>query len=205
MSHSPTAAAKDRLAFDKWDRLGLRVTLWFIALATATALVGIPVLRWFQDESLAVPFTSEVQVAQLDAAGIAHGAATYDLLIDHPTPGQRLLDLVPGAVTLAVTGAVIALVLRFLRVIGDGDPFAPGQVRRLRQIAGLLLIGVPVIVLVQLGCTAVLLDGLSIQRPGPEIEFGVPWLPLLVGLCVALIAEAFKTGASLRADVEGLV
>lgn len=42
MQAPKTTEPKDRLAFDKWDQLGLRITLWAIALASVAGFVGIP-------------------------------------------------------------------------------------------------------------------------------------------------------------------
>lgn len=39
----------------------------------------------------------------------------------------------------------------------------------------------------------------------PTASISLPWLPIVAGLIVALIAQAFVAGAALRDDVEGLV
>ena len=37
------------------------------------------------------------------------------------------------------------------------------------------------------------------------VSMTLPWLPMTIGLVAALIAEAFKVGAKLSDDVDGLI
>lgn len=205
MQAPKTTEPKDWLAFDKWDQLGLRITLWAIPLASIAGFVGIPLLRWARGESLPVPFVSRVRVPELDARGVEHSAADYLIQVEDPSIGQRLLDLLPGLLlaALVVVGAVA--IRRIARAIGDGDPFAPGQVGRLRLVAGLLMIGAPVVGVVDLFSRGAILAGTDLGGLPPATTLSFPALPVLVGLCLALIAEAFKVGTRLREDVDGLV
>ncbi len=196
---------KDWFAFDRWDRAGLTGLLGLTVLATAVAQVIGPIIGWMRGDALRVPFTSAITVPELDAAGQAYSGGSYDLVVADPTTTQRLLDLVPGVLLLAIVAAICWLTLRLLRDIGAGEPFSPGNVTRLRAIAGLLLIGVPVHFFTRLPLNGAILGGLDLGTLPPAAWMELPWLPFVLGMCVALVAEAFKTGARLREDSEGLI
>ncbi|QIM22609.1 DUF2975 domain-containing protein [Phycicoccus sp. HDW14] len=90
-----------------------------------------------------------------------------------------------------------------MRDVAAGDPFRPANVTRLRVLAGLVAIALPA---VWFGRASV--DAAALTRLGPDLVvlvLDLPWLPVLAGTFVALLAEAFKLGGRLRDDVEGLV
>ena len=88
-----------------------------------------------------------------------------------------------------------------------GAPFSRRNTRRLGFIALLILIGGTGSQLLDLASThaAVSAAGLS----GPHSPFSTPeqsWhLPVVATLAVLALAEAFRVGTRLRAEVEGLV
>lgn len=200
-----TPPPTDRLAFDRADRVGLTVTMWVIGSAAIAADVANPLWQWARGAAQHVPFFSPVTVPELDRVGQKHGLAAYDLVLGHPSTGQRLLGLVPGVLTAAVVAAACVLILRIMRPIGAGDPFAPGQVRRLRTLAFVLMIGPVVAMFARLSCQGAIVGGLDLGGLDPGVSLDIPWFPLIVGLCLGLVAEGFKVGAQLRDDVEGLV
>lgn len=181
---------RDLFAFDRSDGVGLTVLL---------------VLAWVRGEALPVPYSSPVTVAGLDAVRQRHTEGRYDLLVADPSTAQRLLDLVPGALlaTLVVAGTVV--LLRVMRDIGAGEPFAPVNVTRLRVLAALLLLGVPLAELARTVGIGAILSGLELGPLPVTAEFTLPWAALVTGLVTALLAEAFRAGSQLRADLEGLV
>ena len=144
-----------------------------------------------------MPFFSQVEVPGLAGTGLGHRDARYDLLVDDPTASQRLLDLLPGLGYLVIVVLAGYLVLRVMRDIGRGDPFRPHNVRRLRALAALLAFGWPVVVFAEVTCRFTLVSGLDLGDLGPRAAFDVPVLPLVVGITVALVAEAFKAGSRL--------
>mgnify|MGYP001765286868 CR=1 FL=1 len=193
------------LEFDRSDRIGLVVTLFAIAIAAVGMLVVAPLIAWARGETLPVPFLSEVQIPALDSAGVDHSEAAYMLLLEDASTGQRLLALAPDLAMAVLVLCCVALVLWIVRTIGAGDPFAPGQVGRLRGVAALLAFGVPVIEFARLPFMGGVLSGVDLGGLDPGVTITIPWLPIVVGLCVALLAEAFRAGARLRDDVEGLI
>ncbi len=205
MTSTRKTPPRDRLAFDRADRVGLIATMWVIGLAGVAANIAGPLWAWARGAALHVPFFSPVTVPELDRVGLTHGPAAYDLSLAHPSAGQRLLDLAPGVLIAAVSVAACVLVLRVMRPIGAGDPFAPGQVRRLRTLAFVLMIGPVVAMFARLSCQGAIVGGLDLGGLDPGVSLDIPWFPLIVGLFLGLVAEGFKVGAQLRDDVEGLV
>lgn len=201
----PATQPRDLFAFDRWDRLGLRLLLGAVCLASVVALVAAPIAGWLRGDPLAVPFASRVVVPELDAVGLSHGIGDYDLRVRDVTTGQRLLDLIPGVINAALVIGAAYLMLRFLRAVAGGETFAPQQVWRLRGIAGIMVVGAPVVEFARMSCTGALLGSVDLGGLAPALTIPLPWLAIVVGMCVALVAEAFKVGTALRDDVDGLV
>jgi hypothetical protein len=129
------------------------------------------------------------------------------LVVAHPTSGQMLLrslsDVGPAA--LAVGG--LWLGRRFLRDVLDGNPFGDAAVRRLRELAFLILIGGSVVSLADYVLRQALFSDLPQVAPlnvGME-GFGLPVGPALLSLGVFVLAEVFAYGARLREDVEATI
>ena len=164
-----------------------------------------PLTEWASGEPLTAEVLSAVTVPQLDATGVDYGPASYDVVLADPSAGQRLLALAPGVLaTLLVLLACWCLVL-VLRTVAAGDPFEPLNVTRLRVVAAVLVIGWPVVFFLQMAVQGALLGSLDLG--GLDVSFGLdlPWVPVLAGMVIAMLAEAFKAGSRLRDDVDGLV
>lgn len=194
---------RDRLAFDRYDRGGLAALLGLISIGAVATTVAAPLAGWVQGRDLRVPYFSDIEVPALEGTGLGHGPGNYDLIIPDPTAIQRVLDLLPGLGWLVLVLAGCWIVLKVMGDIGRGDPFQPRNVRRLRGLAGLLVIGWPVLAGLEVLASFVITTGLDLGDLGQT--FTVPLLPMLVGLVVALLAEAFNAGSRLRDDVDGLV
>lgn len=205
MGSTKAAGRRDWFAFDRTDRVGLTVLLWIVGAVTVLAMTVAPVVEWLRGDALTVPFLTKVSVPELDTVGTAYGEGEVPLSLADPSVGQRLADLLPGVLVAAVTVASIWLLLRVLRAIGSGDPFGPGQVRRLRVLAGLLILGPAIAWGVGLVAHGILLGGVDLGGLPITVETELPWMPMIAGLVVALVAEAFKVGSGLRDDVEGLI
>ncbi len=191
--------------FDRSDRWGLTALLALVAVGAALAGVVGPVLDWVAGRPVAVGTVGPVVVPALDAVGTRYGDGEYDVLLTGVGVGQRLLDLLPG---VALTGLVVlgcVLVQRLMRGVAAGDAFDPRNVARLRGLALLLALGAPVVWFARVTCDLALLSGADLGAGGPGVLVELPWLPMLVGMVLALIAEAFRAGTRLRDDVEGLV
>ncbi len=196
---------RDWLTFDRSDRWGLAGLLLLAALAALVGWVVGPLVDWAEGRALPLEVFSEVSVPALDATGVSHGLGSYDVYLEDPTAGQRLLSLLPGLLWLGLVVTGCLLVFRVMRSIAAGDPFEPANVRRLRILAGVLVLGAPVAFFTELSIQGGLIGQVDLGALAPGFTFSPPWLAMIGGMVVALLAEAFKAGSRLREDVEGLV
>lgn len=129
------------------------------------------------------------------------------VLIPDPTTEQMLLrsatDL--GPVALLIAG--LWILRRFMRAVLAGDPFGGANVRRLRAIGFLLVVGAPIVMIVNHLLRVALFDNFP---PYPSVNLGIegisiPGNYLLGGLGVFILAEVFAYGLRLREDVEATI
>ncbi len=196
---------RDLLAFDRFDRWGLVVLLGAVALGAILAGVVEPLADWVAGAPLTPVTESAVTVPPLDAAGVGYGPASYTVDAVDPSVGLRLLHLAPGVLGALLVVISCWCVVLLLRTVAAGDPFDPVNITRLRVVAFALVLGAPVVYLLQVVGDARALAGLDLG--GLEVTFtlSIPWVPLVAGMVVAMLAEAFKAGSRLRDDVDGLV
>jgi hypothetical protein len=108
-------------------------------------------------------------------------------------------DLPEGMVVLAI----LWLVRGLLKSVRDGDPFLMANVNRLRAIAAVVLVGVPLahylksVFAQELAATA----GLA----APPTALSLPGNVLLGGLAILVLSEVFAEGIRLRDDLEGTI
>ncbi|WP_017539800.1 DUF2975 domain-containing protein [Nocardiopsis halophila] len=198
----------------RWDRndgRALMAVLWVAAVLMGGLAVALPIAR------MAGIGVSEVRIpVELDRAvsapaglsgdGIAvEGTREAALVVTDPSLGQRLLTEGPTLLSGALALAVLVLVIRMAATLRDGDAFAPANPRRLQMVAGLVLAGTVAVPLVR----ALAVDRLSAQAPAVSeavvFGFGVSLTPLVAGLVIAALSEAFRQGVKLREDTEGLI
>lgn len=204
-SSAGVGPGRDWLAFDRFDRWGLAAMLGLVVVGAVVFWVVDPIVGWMRGEPLTPGMSSAVTVPQLDATGVGYGSADYAVDLVDPSVGQRLLDLAPGLAVTVLVGIVSWCLVGLLRTVGAGDPFEPRNVTRLRAVAGVLMLGVPVVLVLQEAVRGLLLADLDLGGLDVSFFVTVPWLPLVSGLVVALLSEAFKAGSRLRDDVDGLV
>ncbi len=204
--HSGSGAPRrDVLAFDRFDRWGLVFLLGAVALGAILAGVVEPLADWVTGAPLTPLADTAVTVPQLDAAGIGYGQASYAVDAVDPSTGQRLLALAPGLLTAVLVVLACWCIVLLLRTVASGDPFDPLNVTRLRVVAGVLVLGAPVVYVLQVVSDAMVLTSLDVAGLDTTFTLEIPWVPMLAGLVVAMLAEAFKAGSRLRDDVDGLV
>ena len=152
--------------------------------------------------------------AQLDPAQVdlpdgvrLQGWPDISLEIEDPTTQQILhsaaMDLGPWL--LFVAG--LWLLWGLARSVRRGDPFGRQNVKRLRGLGFLLVLGAPVVELFNSAVRGSLLNELP---PGRFGDFGMagfelPAAALLGGLSAFILAEVFAYGLRLREDVEGTI
>jgi DUF2975 family protein len=123
--------------------------------------------------------------------------------IEDARPNQVFVSAGRDLVAVTLVVAVLWLLRLLLRSVRDGDPFTTANVRRLRAIGFLLVVGAPVAYLVTKGCEQWLASSSTAGELGTS--FTLPGAGPIAGLGVFVLAEVFAHGARLRADVEGTV
>ena len=131
--------------------------------------------------------------------------------ITSPTNREQRLAFAIDLLALLLWIAVLWFMRGIVRSVRNGDPFTGPNVRRLRAIAALLIVGV---LAAQFGQTALqdeLLEPYSrardaLDKPGlrpPDRDF--PEFALLCGLGLFVLAQVFAHGVRLRDDVAATI
>ena len=79
---------KDRLAFDKTDRISLLVLMGVIGAIVVARTVILPIAGWIAGDPIVLPFLSPINVPQLDAAGVDYTLGTYGVQLADPSTYQ---------------------------------------------------------------------------------------------------------------------
>jgi hypothetical protein len=124
--------------------------------------------------------------------------------IEDARPNQVLVAFGRDLVAVTLVVAILWQLRLLLRSVRDGDPFTGANVRRLRAIGLLLVLGAPVAALVMQACDQWLASTATTGGLG-FVKLSFPSGGPVAGLGVFVLAEVFAHGARLRADVEGTV
>jgi hypothetical protein len=124
-----------------------------------------------------------------------------------PTTKQMLLRSLIDLGPLIVFTGGLYLLDGFMLSVKEGDPFGSANVRRLRRIGFLLVLGAPLVELINSALRTALFDAAPASRFDGvgSAGFTLPVGALLGGLGAFILAEVFAYGLSLREDVEGTV
>jgi hypothetical protein len=143
------------------------------------------------------------QVATLPPTVDRPATVPVTVHIEDARPNQILAVLVRDLSVVALVVAVLWMLRLLLRSVRDGDPFTTENVRRLRVIGFLLIIGAPLVEFVMRACDQWLASTSKVRDLGTS--FHIPGAGPIAGLGVLVLAEVFAHGARLRADVDGTV
>jgi Protein of unknown function (DUF2975) len=129
------------------------------------------------------------------------------LELNHPSTKQRLLADLQYIGPFFLLVGVLWILREFARSVTEDDPFGAGNVRRLRTLGFLLVIGAPVVEVVNHALRTSLSNTLESSAYGGVgfPGFSVPFFALLGGLGAFVLAEVFAYGVRLREDVEGTI
>jgi hypothetical protein len=190
------------------------LVLVFAALFGAAVVVSIGVGIARHGDSLLYGHVLHVplQVSPDDVAGLPRdvrlrGWPDVDVRVTAPTTEQTLLRSAQDVGPLLLLVAGLWLLRGFLRSVLEGDPFGAANVGRLRRIGFILVLGAPLVGLLDYGLREQLFGNLPAH---PALNLGLPGftLPgnaLLGGLGAFILAEVLAYGLRLREDVEGTV
>lgn len=196
-----TRQDRDRFRFDRLDRLATVVLLW-LAVAAAAAYPLLIALDWVRGRHVTLAGVP-VEVAP-DAAGagqVVDGLTEAHVLVGDISAGQLALLLVGPVLAVAAVASGAVLLVRFLRDLAAGTPFAPANVTRLRVVAVLLMLTPVGAGLLYSVARAQIMDPAG--TTSVVFSFTPAWF--VAGLLVAAVAQAFVAGARLQDDVDGLV
>jgi hypothetical protein len=184
--------------------LGLvNLGLVLLAIGAVVAIVGL-----FGNGHLSVNAEYPQSEIRLPPGVSLKNNPRVSLDVGHPTSRQRLLSFAEAV----VTGALIAVGLWLLRGIAVSvrahDPFNAANVRRLRGLAVLLILGTPVAGVINELLQYQLVNSLPSARYGDAMPSGGLNLPLpamLAGVGAFILGEVFAYGVRLREDVEATI
>ncbi|MBG0814805.1 DUF2975 domain-containing protein [Planomonospora sp. ID82291] len=125
------------------------------------------------------------------------------LAVIDPDLSQRFLLVLPDLLLTVALSAVAVILLQTVRTFREGDPFIPGNARRLAAI-GFLLLGIAGIPQVEALSLNLLLSGTPLEDLSVFAGEDFSWA-LFTGFAVLALAEVFRQGGRLRADTQGLV
>ncbi|MGY1858372.1 DUF2975 domain-containing protein [Modestobacter sp. SYSU DS0290] len=138
---------------------------------------------------------------------VLNGGDQLQLAAWDSTIPEQMLSRGDAAVTGLAVGVAAWLLRPLLASVAAGRPFGRGNARRLGGLSVVVLVaGYVGPLLPQVGALLVL-DRLGLTDPGSPFVLGLEFSfgPLLVGLLLLVLAEAFRQGERLDRDVAGLV
>ena len=178
----------------------------------AVASVGVGLARHGDSLLYGDPLPVPLELSPDDVGPLPHGVElvtwpAVNVKVADPTTEQMLLRSATDFGPLVLFIAGLWLLRAFLRTVLDGDPFGARNVQRLRGIGFLLVVGAP---LVQLLDHALRVSLFNVLPPYPSIDLGsegltIPGNALLAGLGAFILAEVFAYGSRLREDVEATI
>jgi len=95
------------------------------------------------------------------------------------------------------------LLRKLLISVRDGEPFVRRNAVRLRALAFLVLVGVPVARLISSVCESKLASSAGLTSRGAS--FSLPGEAVVAGLVILVLGEVFAAGVRMREDLEGTV
>jgi hypothetical protein len=188
--------------------------LWFAIAFGVFALVSVGVGLARHGDSLLYGDTLSVplQLSPDDVGRLPSGVRTsgwldVSLEVKDPTTKQMVLRSAQDLTLVALMIAVLWQLQGFARSVVHGAPFGARNVERLRRIGFLLVLGGPVVALLNSALRTSLYSELPPVR-GTDLAvagFSLPGGAMLGGLGAFILAEVFAYGTRLREDVEATV
>lgn len=183
----------------------------FVALQSFLFVYGLirfvvePVLAWFRNDPVAVPFHAEAKVTDATLAHVdfdSNAGLTADIA---PHGSARMALLLLSLLAFLVLVIALWKIRMIGRAVVTGEPFTKANVARWRVLAGCAVFGGLVWPLAQH-----LLNVWVAETAYPAVggtldpvcfDFG-----MLLAACVCvLMAEGFSHGAAMREDLEGVI
>lgn len=125
-----------------------------------------------------------------------------------PSSTQRFWYLVAEVLVFVAIAAIAGTLARMVASARSESPFTQANVRRLRFIGVLLLVGAPLASLTEWLCLKSMVGSstLAEQVQTPDYRFiDVPLWTMAVGAAVLVLAAVWRRGVRMAYDVQGLV
>ena len=121
-----------------------------------------------------------------------------------PSVEQRLLWVSWRASIPLLAAGALWLVLLIVRSVRHADPFTETNARRLRWLAVLVAVGGTLISVLGTVLRRWLLDNSGAGNIVAR-DWLVSWIPLLIGLLIAVLAQVWSHGVEMRNELEDVV
>jgi hypothetical protein len=121
-----------------------------------------------------------------------------------PSASQRLLWVSWRASIPLLAAGALWLVLLIVRSLRNADPFSRINARRLRLLAALVAVGGTLSSVLGALLRRWLLDTSGAANIVVR-DWSASWVPLLVGLMIAVLAQVWSHGVDMRDDLEDVV
>lgn len=176
--------------------LGTLFTLYFVGSAALSAIRG---------NRHDVTVHQEFDVDSLDSLppNTVTDKVPVSFVVQDASPEQVWYSVGRDVAPAVLVLSILWLLRGLLNSVREGDPFNGSNVRRLRTIGLLLLVGAPIAELVRSGFEQALSS--STTGTGSGLSFSIPGGGLIAGLGVFVLAQVFAHGVRLREDTEGTV
>lgn len=201
--------AKDPLKFDDTDFTLTKLIAAGVTGLTAVISIVNPVIAWVSGD----PFVTQLDGVDVAPAGggkpgvtLTHSPELTAEIAD-AGPGLWLASLAPSVLFVALLGLVVWLLWQLLDDVQAGRPFAAINVKRMRGIAMVIIVGAALMFVVQ-GIVNGVMSQAALEGSTMFFSYDTSLSDLLlpgVGFLLAALAEAFRRGIELESEVEGLV
>jgi hypothetical protein len=184
----------------------LAITIVFVVMTIAATTLG-------SERTVIFEATAPLNEKLLPAGVFPTSEQRTAMVVEKPTDRERRLKLFIDLVPLLLALPVLWLLRGIARSVRDGDPFGQVNVRRLRAIGVLLIVGIPAAHYIGQALQRALAEPYmrspfeSVTTRGllpPDDDF-FPWTALLSGLGAFVLAQVFAHGVRLREDVESTI
>jgi hypothetical protein len=199
-------------------RRGTGFATWCLLLVAVVAIVvavAAPLVQLAMDGgTVPVTLADPEAVRELDVPGLPGGTAVHmnddsaHLYVESLPAGFRLLTAAGTSATALAVAVGAWLLFLVLRSVRQSTPFDRRNPGRLVGVAAAVILGGVVAPALDTGVAAVVLDHVGLVGPDSPLtlvflEFS--FAPLLIAAVVLAAADAFRRGAVLADDADGLV
>ena len=189
--------------------LNLMLVLLLLTAAAEVIFTGIALARGGNTlHGLTLPVHAQLPLEQnrpLPAGVRLSHEPTVTVSVKDPTATQLLLSTGTAVGPFLLLAVALWLLRGLARSVKKGDPFGHANVQRLRRLGFLLVVGAPLVELLNWALRSSLANTLPAPLSVSTLGFNFPFIEVLAGLGAFVLAEVFAYGTRLREDVEATI